>query len=395
MVIMNEEVKQSLIQAAADMEYLPQIVDSNEVDLSYYNAFGISDLTEIVPAVAPMLDGLMSGARDILGSAGGETLYRVQLPKGATHLAHSAKKGASIGAAFDQNNHLVGQASLKPVKQQPAAPRFDLHQMAMAVMMASMNLKLDDIKHSQENIAVFLEQKEKALLEGNLAFLSDIINNYKFNFDKEIYKMNSHVKVLDIKQSSEQSIKLFKAQAQSSLNRRGLFITFGMVKDDINKLLKTLDDYRLSIYMYAFSSYVETLLLENFEQEYLDRIIGKIKAYALEYREIYTDCYAKVERSTKRSAESIATRVAAGAVKTLGSAVNGIAKNDEAGQNMLKTSQDMLKADEQFIDHTAKVLRGNSTVDIKFFVDGLSQINHLFNDELDLFVSGDKLYIES
>lgn len=387
---MNEEQKRAIISEAVSMEYIPQAIERKDVDLSLYDCFGLPELSDLIPELLPMVQGLCAMAPN--AAQNGEVLYKAVLPENATHLAHSAKKGGNIGAAMNKNNQVVGQATLKPVTQS-SAPRFDAYKMASAAMMMSIDLKLNDIMNSQENIAAFLEQKEQAVLEGNLAFLADIINHYKFNFDNDIYKTNSHVKVLDIKQSSEQSIKLFQIQTKSSLNRKGLFITFNTVKSDINKLLRSLEKYRLAIYMYAFSSYVETLLLENFEREYLDRIIGKIKAYSLEYREVYTECYAKVERAVKNSVESFATRFAAGTVKTFGKVAGDITKNADISKDTLQASEQMLKADEVFVDHTAKVLSSNRTADVSCFVSGLNEINHLFNDPLNLIMAGDKLYI--
>lgn len=302
-----------------------------------------------------------------------------------------------IGAAFNGNN-LVGQTTFNPVEvSENNASAFSInpYTIAIAAALLSINAKLNDIKQSQDNIMNFLEQKEKSALEGNLNFLSDILNNYKLNWNNEKYINSNHIKVLDIKQQSEQSISLFKKQVQSVIKEGALFHTTKKVSKNINDLLARLDDYRLSVYMYAFSSYVDVLLLENFESKFLQRVVDKISGYALEYREIYSDVYAALERFAKRSVRSIVSRGAAGTTKVLGKAVERIPKlrDTQIDENLLETSERIKELDADTNQKISRTITNCQKVDISPFVDNINRIDYLCNSPLKILVSEDALYI--
>ena len=54
----------------------------------------------------------------------------------------------------------------------------------MAAALMSIDKKLDIIQETQQEILSFLENKEKANLKASLDTLSDILNNYKYNWEK-------------------------------------------------------------------------------------------------------------------------------------------------------------------------------------------------------------------
>ena len=45
------------------------------------------------------------------------------------------------------------------------------------------------------------------------------MNNYKYNWENENYKNTRHIKVLDIKQTSEQSIIFYREQIKDLLDK--------------------------------------------------------------------------------------------------------------------------------------------------------------------------------
>ena len=67
-----------------------------------------------------------------------------------------------------------GQAQMMPLA-------FDPTMLFMAAALANIDKKLDSIKEIQQEMMDFLVQKEKAELKGNLTFLYDVFNNYKYN----------------------------------------------------------------------------------------------------------------------------------------------------------------------------------------------------------------------
>ena len=122
-----------------------------------------------------------------------------------------------------KNGKLQGNAVYNPVNttvQTTMAVNPALICMGVALM--GIEKKLDKIQQTQQQILGFLEQKNESELKGNLNFLSDVLNNYKFNYDNERYKNNMHIKVLDIRQTSEQNIIFYKKQIGEIINKKSL-----------------------------------------------------------------------------------------------------------------------------------------------------------------------------
>lgn len=399
---MEDNYKKELIQSVISSEFKPEIIEREQVNLSLFDSIPFADLAVLGPAFVPMVSSLQSIGSQLLGSnlPGTETLYRAKLPKGATSMFHT--KDGFIGAARGTNG--LGQTRFTPVEVSKggvannASPApINPYMIAVAAALMSVNMKLNDIKKSQTNMMRFLEQKEQSILEGNLSFLSDILNNYKLNWNNERYITTNHIKVLDIKQESEQSIILFKKQVESVLDSNSLFHTTKKINDSLNTLLSRFEDYRLSVYMYAFSSYVDVLLLENFDSLYLENIRNKISNYSLDYRETYTNVYATFERYAKKSARSIASRGVSGATKALGKAVEKIPKLKDTSidEKLLLTSENIKDWDIDITDKTAKHLVAQQKVDVSIFSESIQKIDYLYNHPLEILISDNKLYIET
>ncbi|MBQ5640966.1 MAG: hypothetical protein IIV05_04075, partial [Ruminococcus sp.] len=127
------------------------------------------------------------------------------------------------------------------------------------------------------------------------------------------------------------------------------------------------------------------------------KIAEKIKNYALEYREIYSDVYTSLERYTKRSVRSIVSRSTAGVVKTLGNTVNRIPKlgDTQIDENLLAASERLNEFDTLTNQKVSRMIVNCQRVDVSPFLDRIHQIDHLCNSPLTILISGDNLYIEA
>ena len=260
---MDNKQKEEILKSMINVEFKPELVERETVNLSLFDTLPLPNLAALGPAFLPIATSIQSLCGQALGTSASSTevLYRATLPKGAVTLAMKNNQSGYITAALDERNRLKGQATLTPVEvtngsfsdNNAVASSTSLCMIAIAAMLMTVTAKLDEIKQEQDNLMAFLEQKEKAVLEGNLRFLSDILNNYKLNWNNKKYIAANHIKVLDIKQASEQSIMLFKSQVHSVIKEGALFHTTKKINKSVNDLLARFDDYRLAVYMYAFS----------------------------------------------------------------------------------------------------------------------------------------------
>ena len=55
--------------------------------------------------------------------------------------------------------------------------------------------------------------------------------------------------------------------------------------------------------MHGFSSFMDVMLVGNYDSDYLRGIRGKIEDYSWRYRELYTECYNQLEAYTKSTVQ--------------------------------------------------------------------------------------------
>ena len=270
------------------------------------------------------------------------------------------------------------------------------YMMIIAAALICINKKIDAIKKTQDDILAFLEQKERAKIQGNLKFLTETMNNYKFNWDNEKYCNHHHIKVLDIKQETEQSIELYRSRIDGVFNNSGLFHTSWDVNAKKDKLFAYLGDYQMAVYLYAFSSYVEVLLLGNFEEGYIKRVMEKVEQYALDYRELFTEVSAKLEKFSKDSVKSNAMRGFGNVSKFLGQAASNVPlfKDNKIDKGLVNNGELLEKAEVEFNQSVSKELSVRRSVDVSAFLENLRMINNLYNHPVQMLFDTENVYLK-
>ena len=394
--------KDELIKSLISSEFKPEIVKREKVKLSLFDSIPFADLSILGASFVPVMDSLQRIGSQLIGTSAQqtETLYRATLPEGALSMFKAKDGSGLIGAARGSNG--IGQTRFTPVDNAVSGsvsqvPSINPYMLVIAATLTSVNMKLNDIKQFQNRIMEFLEQKEQSKLEGNLSYLSDILNNYKLNWNNERYISTNHIKVSDIKQEAEQSINLFKKQLEAFLEDETVFHSTKKTTNTLNNLMSQMTDYRLSIYLYGFSSYVEILFLSNFESAYLQNIAEKISNYSLEYRVIYTNVYTAFEKYLNKSLRSIASCGMSGITKGLGIVAGKIPKVKETqlGEKLSNKAESIKDWNIKNNMQIARNLALQQKVDISMFIDGIEKIDYLYNQPLNILISKDTLYIES
>lgn len=402
---MGDLNKDELIKSLISSEFKPEIVKREKVKLSLFDSIPFADLSILGASFVPVMDSLQKIGSQLIGTGAQqtETLYRATLPEGAASMFKVKGGSEFIGAARGSNG--LGQTRFTPVEVSnnsingsvSQAPKLNPYMLVIAAALMSVNMKLNDIKQFQNRIMEFLEQKEQAKLEGNLSYLADILNNYKLNWNNERYISTNHIKVSDIKQEAEQSINLFKKQVEVFLEDETAFHSTKKTNNTLNNLLSQMTDYRLSIYLYGFSSYVEILFLSNFESAYLQNIADKISNYSLEYRVIFTELYAAFEKYANTSLRSIASRGVSGITKGLGIAADKIPKVKETqlGEKLRDKAESIKDWNINNNTQIARNLVSQQKADVSMFIDSIKKIDYFYNQPLNILISKDTLYIES
>lgn len=180
--------KDELIRALTAKELSLDIVQ-DELSTQTYSKLPLSRITAFGAGLEPVVAAMQQITSHGQAMSG---YYKVTIPKG-THLAEFKDGSGFLGTAL--GNGIEGQARLNPLVCNPTL-------FLAAATLANIDKKLDAIRETQQEILDLLVQKEKSKLRGNLDFLMDVYNNYKYNWSKEKYKIANHIKVLDIRQEA-------------------------------------------------------------------------------------------------------------------------------------------------------------------------------------------------
>jgi len=371
-----------LIKQVTEIELMPEPIDTDNRDC--LSSFPVSELASLGVAFEPLTQAVQyitSG-----GKAAG--LYKVTLPEGATHLASFNSGVGNLGTAMGANNQIVGQAVLNPVVCNPAM-------ICMAVALMNIDQKLDAIQKIQKEMMDFLAQKERSELKGDLRFLWDIMNNYKFNYNIDDYKKNSHMKVLDIKQNAERKIDFYKERISNKLKKHDLVHRRKDARKQIKEVEELFKDFQLAEYLYAFSSFLEVMLLENYNKDYLKSITDKIEKCSYLYRELYTKSYDEVERYSSRSLESHLMGGASIVSRGMGQVIEKVPviSRTQIDENLQRAGKALKEKKKSDVDRMMSVMIDQHNSQTKPFVDNINMISKLYNEPLEIVFDDKNVYI--
>ena len=383
----NEIIKQeqSYLQNLSQMEFHPTIVE-NKTQVSGYMKIPFSKIASLGTSFEP----IVSTAKSLFSNT--ETgLYKVTLPKG-THLAEFKNGAGNLGTVLDSHNKISGQAVLNPVDK---VVSLNPTTMFMAATLATVEKKLDAIQETQQEMMDFLERKEMAEQRGNLIFLSDVMNNFKYNWDNDMYKNNSHIKVLDIRQSSEQKIAFYRDQVTARLKKRNMFHSDRDASKYLQGVQDTFKEYQLALYLCGFSSFLDIMLLDNHSSDFLDGVTKKLEDYSLQYRELYTESYNQVESYLKSSVESTVLKGLSFASKATGKYISkmSFASKRNLDETLIKAGNKLEQFKTERTDQSMLQMVDHQSSCVKPFVENINAVNKINNNDLNVVFDEEALYI--
>jgi hypothetical protein len=376
------ENKNVLVQAMMDVEYCPpsELVKMN-IDMTETQKYPIEKAAALGAAFEPLAQ-LVSYTT---GGSGKSGLYFVNT-KGKSMFKSGGQYIGSLKAA--DGGVGGGQARIKQVP-------FDPSRLCLAVAFMAVEKKLDAIHEARKEILAFLELKEEAKLKGNLNALADVLNNYKFNWDNDKYKNHKHILVQDIKREAEQSIILYREQLTKAFSKKSLFHSGQEVKTTLNKIMARLNDYQLALYTFSFSSFLEVMLLENFDTNYLNSITSKIQEYSVDYTALYVKCAEKIEKDSKASLEGYAlkglSKLSSGAGKIV-EKIPLISKS-QLDENLIKAGGILQDVVTNRTQNVMQILADSQTDYIGSFVENIHTIDNLYNQPMQLMFDSENIYI--
>ena len=313
---------------------------------------------------------------------------------GAGDVLKKAKGGLHWGSYKNIDGKSI-LAKWKQVDSTQAIMPINPATIMMAAMLANIEKKLDDIRDTQKKILSFLERDKQAEQQGNLNVLTDILKGYKHNWDCDQYMQSHHVKALDIKQAAEKNAIFYQEQIASEIKALPTIYLDQNVKDAASKLEKLFRSYQMALYLFAFSSFLEVMLLGNFREAYLNQVADKV----LEYNEHYQSQFSQSRDMIKNfSSSSLETQIVSGlgnASKALGKLVSSapLFSKGPIDEWLQSSGEQLLKSNDEKVENAVLLFEGNAEAVSEVFVDSIRNVGLISNHTTEILFDEDIVYL--
>ena len=394
-----DEIKKEIIgQSLSKLEPMPSVL-AESVNLQKYKKIPLQKLASF----GTLLSAYNYTVKKMPVNSV-ENLYRVVDNFGNNikpNLLHQRKDGFGLTASYHDDANNLHNARLFKASDSSMKKHlnegFDQSKMFMAIAMVNMERELADIKETQQYILDFLHEDKLASLRGDLLFLGDILDGYKYNIDNGTYKINAYTKVCDIEQSAKQNIVFFTERINKFLDgKKDIFFTDKSLKTALHKIQSEFSDYQLSLYLYGFASFMGVILLENFDEAYIESVINRLENCAFQYRELYTECYDKISSDTENALQTSLLKGAAKAGKALGMFVAGIPVigKSQLDANLIKVHEIINSAAGKKSEKMLNDFTRSKDSLIENFIGSLRSLNKVYNNTEDVLFGKDYVYIK-
>lgn len=355
-----------------------------------YVSFPLDEFKSLGVAFSSLAAAFLSVSQ---GNGQGKVLYEATFPV-AGKLA-KAKDGSGLLGTIVNKRGIAGQARFHEVESVThTAGNASMLFMALAIM--TINKALNNISENQKEIISFLEVDKQTQLKADLIILSDIIEDYQYNWDNSQYCKNREMQVLDIKRGAEQNILFYREMIEKKTSKQS-FIHLDTAKT-LNGIYSKFRYYKLALYLYSFSSFLDIMLLENFDSSYLENVINKINNYSLQYNEFYKKSLEGIGKYASSSWQSRVLQGLTVAGKFAGEQIAKIPdKNNKIkiDDKLISGSDKLGKFNYESIEKTVGSFSELEDSGVEMFADKIRLIDKIYNEPLKIMFDNKNIYLSA
>ena len=330
----------------------------------------------------------------------GEPLYRAVIPEGIIGTILKFKdEDALTGMIHNKADGLVANVRWKEASDlsgvQTTAMPYDPTMMFMAMALISIDKKLDKIQEMQEEIIDFLKRDKESKIVGSVNSLYEVLSQYKYNWDNDKFISAKLNLVQSIKKEAKENEVFYRKEIDGIKGKvKKIHMTIN-AKKLAGNIRKSFQDYKLSLYMYSFASFIETMLLENFSKDYIDSVVKSIRDYDDRFKELLREYRELIEKQMAGSIDAMVAKGVSKANLKVGGAIEKtpvISKGpiDELMIGIGSRIEDSQKkkAEKQFNGFFS-----SETCDPAQFAEQLEKLRDGYNEPSEFLLDGENLYI--
>lgn len=381
-----------------DMSEIEMAIAEKTVQMSDYPKIPLVEIATLGGVFAQLSPALRTVAQSVtvdgvgympINNLNGEALKAFS--KSTPQIFAGAFKNQSTGKSTMAQFVKLSPQTIKTNAVMPINPAI----MVMAAMLVHVNRKLDTIQRIQQQNLSFMQESKRAKLQGNLNMLTDILEHYKYNWENEQYRNNYHIKVLDIKQEAEHDMIFYQKQIADKIKELSAIATTQAMRESIAKVVDDFHNYSMALYSFSFSTYLEVMLLENFNKDYLDSVAQKVTNYQAYYHNQFIKCR---DYTAKVSGNSIQIKIqeAVGQTeKALGNLISSspILKKSPVDDWLKDSGNQLLRDKEKKIAQLVSAFESEQETGSELFIDSIRNVESICNDMQAIMFDKDYLYL--
>ena len=355
----------------------------------------IVELASLGGVVASLIPQINKSTKPAEGVAG--KIYQV-VNAGVGDSLKIAQNGNNWGAlkTADGNSKLAQLKEISPTEiGGKAGMALDPATMMMAVALFSIEQELGNITEMQKQILSFIHEDKEAQIEGDVDVLMSTLREYKHNWSNEKYIQNHAMQALDIKRKAAHNIRFYKKQVNDIQDESHIIVSNATTESVNRQLQDSLRYYRLSLYAYSLASFMEVMLLRNYQEKNISEIKETIENYSLEYREVFASCSSYLESVAKGSIEKAAVKGLGAVENTLGNIIGSIplVKEGQVDEWLLKTASSHKEIAVGMEKGVLEQLASVSNPGTSIFVDKLDEMIRIYNRTERIYCDDKKIYL--
>ena len=151
----------------------------------------------------------------------------------------------------------------------------------------------------------------------------------------------------------------------------------------------------MSLYIYSFASYVEVMLLGNFQSDYVLQVKSQVEEYCNIYKKFHSDCYALLEKSTAGSIDKHILKGVGIATEAVGNFIGSIPKikDGQADEWLVDKGADIKQKSENVGGKTLAKFKEIEETGSAIFIENLDLVDRLYNKTSDIYIDKDNVYL--
>lgn len=386
-IIVKEEIKKDLSLVEMNNYMLADVRKENISKNSM--SLAISKLEEISPIAAPSANAIKNVIEKNTKSK--DKLYRIT-NLGKNDSIKALKDGKTFWGAIKKSDGKSTMAKLKEVNPNGTLA-LDPAVMMMSVALAGIEAELGEIKELNQKILSFLEEEKESEIESDLEILNRAIKDFRYNLEDEKYLINNHKQVMDIKRTANKNMLFYKKQIKDELSKDKIITTNSSMNKVISDIEKKFKYYRLSLYIYSFSSLIEILLLGNYQSEYLLSKKDELDELDNEYSFVFNTALVYVKKNANKSLEGNVLAGLGSAGKVIGTVAEKVkVKNVDTWLNA--KGENLKQAGKNIKDNFAIQFEEIKESNSKPFIYQIEKVNSIYNNTKEIYFDSEYIYLE-